>query len=72
MFFVNLRTLKQRCVTDDNIELMNLHYSGTLSRSTGSTTRLDKRAQLNSKKFVVPQSLPKRQVRGARARNRIK
>merc|ERR1711937_548114 len=48
----------KRCVTDENIELINLHYSGTL-RQTESNL-LDKRTQLNSKKFVVPDNLPRR------------
>ena len=59
-------TREKRCVTDENIELINLHYSGTLKQNESNL--LDKRTQLNSKKFVVPDNLPRRtRLRGGTA-----
>ena len=54
----------QRCVKDENIELINLHYSGTIKQQMKSPENLlDKRAKLHSKQIVVPQNLPPRIVR---------
>merc|ERR1712243_24819 len=45
----------QRCVKDENIELINLHYSGTIKQQMKSPQNLlDKRAKLHSKQIVVP------------------